>query len=130
MMVHLVLAALRAVAGEAQGLVGQELSATRVEGSADGNATKSKSVWAKCGCASRRRKKDGVKTCADGSRGRMGRCTEIETYPRTIPNDKKGLETVNIHFSGSDIEGRTERDQLRGDLLEAAQTLRNGVGCR
>lgn len=34
-MVHLVLTALGAVAGEAQSLVGQELAAARVEGGAD-----------------------------------------------------------------------------------------------
>ena len=36
-MVHLVVAALEAVAAEAQGLVGQELLGARVDGSADGN---------------------------------------------------------------------------------------------
>ncbi len=35
--VHLVVAALEAVAAEAQGLVGQELLGARVDGSADGN---------------------------------------------------------------------------------------------
>lgn len=38
MMVHLVLAALGAAAGEAQSLVGDELSATGVDGGADGNS--------------------------------------------------------------------------------------------
>lgn len=37
-MVHLVLAALGAAAGEAQSLVGDELSATGVDGGADGNS--------------------------------------------------------------------------------------------
>lgn len=73
-MVHLVLAALGAVAGEAQSLVGHQLSATRVDGGADGNTAGLVSTSKERFRDSDEGYEEGKITRADGSRG-VGRAS-------------------------------------------------------
>jgi hypothetical protein len=92
-MVHLVLAALGAVAGETESLVGHELLAARVDGSAEGNTARNGSAWENGQCSilgTRGGEMERSRAC--DARNRSGMSYQIKTYPRTIPEYHMTLE--------------------------------------
>lgn len=130
MVVHLVLAALGAVAVEAQSLVGHELPGARVNSGTNGNTAGATSVQRKSNARSRVATngecENSCRYCA-GSDG-LANLDRKHTQGRDLIVEKP-LVCIHIPCRG-DVRGRTERDQLRRDLLDLAQTLRDGVGCK
>lgn len=125
-MVHLVLAALGAVAVETQGLVGQQLVGAGVDGSTDGNtAVVSLALRRVPNSGGRLPKKQ--KPMLMSLRKGAGQVRWKRTQEQHL--DSKRLLDI-FPFHENQTRKHTEGEQLWGDLLELTQTLRDGVGWR
>lgn len=128
MMVHLVLTALGAVAVETQSLVGQKLLGARVDGGANGNTARTGSVWRNritLHSGGREREAGQLVHMVRGI-GRASGIKQKHTQGQCL--DVKMSEMIDCGIN-SNYRERTERDQLRRDPFDLAQTLRDSVGC-